>query len=1038
MPTLFISYKRGTSAVAPLMEKLKEANYRLWFDRDDIHLGDPDWQARIDQGLMRCDGVILIITPAACASEPIRYEVRKAREFGKPIFPIVVERITDYDAAIRDLGLAEKQHIEDFTDVTKWGEQIQRLLRDLEMQGLRVTRHDRRQQRDRNNPNYVLHQTYLKRLAERIGTLNLAQINPENAQGIELERVYVDSPTGLSLSVEIQNWQIVDWWIGKENKQEEEEEAVPRIKPHDLGYETAPFESLTSEIDARIADYRQEHPDEKLDSWRNPWNNGAKNNVINLHLNHLAAARDRLVILGAPGSGKSTFVKYLALCLAGAGMDDWTRDVSISTLDNWPHGALTPVYVELRRLVASQYFPADVKTPATADHLWAYIQHEVLGDELRPYADDLRYDLEHGHVVLILDGLDEVPYPDGKLKARQGQLISLVQSLNTRYATSRIIVASRPYAYEGWALPGFQAVTISEFEDDHRIELAGRLYRAAGLDEAVADEKDQALNRQLQQIDPELKDRPLFVTLMAIIYLRGEGEGLPTRRGALYRESILLLLDRWTQSKAGAPSLIELLDDKSLDALYGRLAALAYDVHEQYGEQPGTPEISYEMLFKHLKPLGKKTAIDLISYLSENAGVLVCPGQDAERDVFHFAHRTFQEYLAAAHLMTLCAEADSFQRMRERIMSKPQVWRVPCVLAGDVLADTDKRGDLWSLIDDLLNEDVPDSIAANDPRWWAVWLASVILQEQKLLETGTLRRSEKAICDQLRDWTLALIETPQALPPVERALCGRALAGLGDRRRGVGVIQREGVMLPDIDWLPIPDDGEWTYQEHKHAGLPAYEMSRYPITYAQYQAFIDDREGYNDAEKRWFAGLAADEDDQKLEEQAFKYSNHPRESVNWYAAIAFCRWLSWRMGGGYDLARIEAWAVRLPTEQEWEKAARGTDGREYAYGPEFDAAKGNTSETGIKQTSAVGLFALGASPYGVEELSGNVWEWCLTDYNNPAVSASKENISNNNTRVQRGGSWRYDRDFARAAYRYYFNPLNRYINIGFRVVRPPS
>ncbi|MCA9913914.1 MAG: toll/interleukin-1 receptor domain-containing protein, partial [Anaerolineae bacterium] len=174
MPTLFISYKRNTTAVAPLMEKLRDAHYRLWFDRDEIHLGDDDWQARIDQGIRVSDAVILNITPAACASEPVRYEVRKARELGMTIFPIALEKITDYDAAIRDLGLADKQHIEDFTEVPQWDEQIKRLLRDLEAQGLRVTRHDLRQERDRNNPNYVLHQHYLRRLVERIGMLNLA------------------------------------------------------------------------------------------------------------------------------------------------------------------------------------------------------------------------------------------------------------------------------------------------------------------------------------------------------------------------------------------------------------------------------------------------------------------------------------------------------------------------------------------------------------------------------------------------------------------------------------------------------------------------------------------------------------------------------------------------------------------------------------------------------------------------------------------------------------------------------------------------
>ncbi|MDQ7035754.1 MAG: TIR domain-containing protein, partial [Anaerolineae bacterium] len=619
MPTLFISYKRKTSAVAPLMERLRAAYYRLWFDRDEIHLGDPDWQARIDQGLQRCDGVILNITPDACASEPVRYEVRKALELGKPIFPVILERIADYNAAIHDLGLPEKQHLEDFTDVSQWDEQIQRLLRDLEEQGLGVTPHDRRQERSRDNLNYVLHQTYLKRLAEHIGTLNLAQINPTHAQGVELERVYVDSPTGLGISVEVQDWQVLDWWIDEGEQQErglfglgdDSKPDDPRRKPSELGYETAPFEAIVGRIDSAIARYREENPDAKPDeeySWNNPWNNGVKRHVVNIHLNHLAAARNRLVILGAPGSGKSTFVRYIALCLAGSGVDDWTRNATITALDNWSHGILTPVYVELRRFVASEHFPSDVKTPATADHLWAYIIQDILGADLQAYAEDLRYDLEHGLAVLILDGLDEVPYPEGKLKDRQNQLINLAHSLNTRYATSRIIVASRPYAYEGWTLPSFEVAEITEFTDQHRADLAKRLYQVAGLDEKSAKEKAQALNTQLRQIDPELKDRPLFVTLMATIYLKGEQEGLPTRRGALYRESILLLLDRWTASKPDAPSLVKLLGDKSLDDLYDRLSALAYAVHSSYGDQPGTPEIDESLLYKYLKPLGRTTA----------------------------------------------------------------------------------------------------------------------------------------------------------------------------------------------------------------------------------------------------------------------------------------------------------------------------------------------------------------------------------------------------------------------------------------------
>jgi hypothetical protein len=91
---LFISYKRGTAAIAPLMAELRSAGYRLWFDRDEIHLGDPDWQARIDRGLEHCDGVILGLTPAACASEPVQYKIKKASALGKPIFPLLLERLS--------------------------------------------------------------------------------------------------------------------------------------------------------------------------------------------------------------------------------------------------------------------------------------------------------------------------------------------------------------------------------------------------------------------------------------------------------------------------------------------------------------------------------------------------------------------------------------------------------------------------------------------------------------------------------------------------------------------------------------------------------------------------------------------------------------------------------------------------------------------------------------------------------------------------------------------------------------------------------
>ncbi|MCB9436253.1 MAG: SUMF1/EgtB/PvdO family nonheme iron enzyme [Anaerolineales bacterium] len=290
---------------------------------------------------------------------------------------------------------------------------------------------------------------------------------------------------------------------------------------------------------------------------------------------------------------------------------------------------------------------------------------------------------------------------------------------------------------------------------------------------------------------------------------------------------------------------------------------------------------------------------------------------------------------------------------------------------------------------------------------------------------------------------LRIISDP-TIPPPERAEAGRRLSELGDPRHGVGV--KDG--LPEIDWVEIPDDGEWIYQDSKHSPLSTYYISRYPITYAQFQTFIDDPAGFTNPD--WWQGLAIpDGHHQQSGEQAFKYWNHPRERMSWFDAIAFCRWWSAKLiaKGRYptpDWTNPLTWPVRLPTEQEWEKAARGTDGRVYPWGDEYISGYANIDEknTGVgpyylEQTTAVGLYPQGQSPYGVMDMYGNVWEWCLNEYGEP----DKLDILNTNSRVLRGGSWsHYGNLNACAAVRNLASPSSRLSYGGCRVVcvRPPS
>jgi len=144
------------------------------------------------------------------------------------------------------------------------------------------------------------------------------------------------------------------------------------------------------------------------------------------------------------------------------------------------------------------------------------------------------------------------------------------------------------------------------------------------------------------------------------------------------------------------------------------------------------------------------------------------------------------------------------------------------------------------------------------------------------------------------------------------------------------------------------------------------------------------------------------------------------------------------------------WRVTLPSEAEWERAARGTDGRIYPWGDQFDPDKANIDDTGIGGTSAVGCFPAGASPCGALDMSGNIWEWTRSlwgkDSGKPEFVypyserlQERENLKAGSEiwRVLRGGSWLNESWLARCAARNCGNPVGRDLSVGFRVSLSP-
>ncbi|MCP5191426.1 MAG: SUMF1/EgtB/PvdO family nonheme iron enzyme, partial [Pseudomonadales bacterium] len=328
------------------------------------------------------------------------------------------------------------------------------------------------------------------------------------------------------------------------------------------------------------------------------------------------------------------------------------------------------------------------------------------------------------------------------------------------------------------------------------------------------------------------------------------------------------------------------------------------------------------------------------------------------------------------------------------------------------------------------------------------WLVGLLQGEDGVLRNASARLVTAIGVD---TWDDVLARMEQV---ADRARLGRLLAEVGDPRPGVGTILRSGQKLPDIVWGGEVPAGRYTIGGDAHAGearkqVPIkqpYRLARYPVTYVQFQCFVD---ALDFDDERWWVGMPAEVKGfwapiyplREMAEQRFPFANHPRENVSWYQAMAFCRWLTARLHAGElpageltgDVGQYE---ITLPHEYEWEVAARWLNSdvfdRLYPWGPEFDAAKANTAEGGIRQTTAVGIYPAGQNAtLGLYDLSGNVWEWCRNKYKDPDDEAVD---GSNAWRVLRGGSWGYGADDARAAYRDGNNPAARSGISGFRLV----
>jgi formylglycine-generating enzyme required for sulfatase activity len=378
---------------------------------------------------------------------------------------------------------------------------------------------------------------------------------------------------------------------------------------------------------------------------------------------------------------------------------------------------------------------------------------------------------------------------------------------------------------------------------------------------------------------------------------------------------------------------------------------------------------------------------DRVVYLCASATLL-----DTANSQLRFVHQLIQEYFAALALAEQLRAGDDLRSYWPDDWTRPSGWEETFILLAGMLPD------MTLLIERLLP-------------------IHPVLAARCMGESGGDWPDDRTT-KQVQERLVGIATSPK-VSVAQRNVAGDALNHVGDPRPGVGV--RNGV--PDIAWCPVPA-GEFIMGNTKQTDadayddetpqhrptLAAFEISAYLVTNAQFESFVQNG-GYTEKWKRcWTKAGWQWKEDRSVPDKAggvFDLPNHPVVLVTWYEAVAFCNWLSDKLGR----------KVALPSEAQWERAARHTDGRRYPWGDKLTPDHANYNATRISATSALGIFPKGASRCGAVDMGGNVWEWCLTKRRNNYESSADDDPEGSARRVLRGGSFADDARDVRCAVR---------------------
>ncbi len=699
----------------------------------------------------------------------------------------------------------------------------------------------------------------------------------------------------------------------------------------------------------------------------------------------------RVVLIGDPGSGKSTFLRRAAfeLCRNLRGTRPPDAPPFLAADDR-----RFPILVAVSDF--AKLLEADQSPKASDAPDWIPY---FLGRQSEEYRWGLgeaffRRKLDQGGCLLMVDGLDEAP--NRRMRER---IARIFESAARSFPKADFLVTTRPQTNVGDAMldRSFHPIQIGTLQRPEIDVFFDHFARALGFPEGEAGAFKKSLEAALDS-RPEIAEmatNPVRLTALAV--LQHNDQRLPEYRVDLYA-SILGWLAQARQDLPGRPT-----PEKCL----AYMRKLALDMQDsdggrlvQIGQRPAAVFLAHEF------GGSVEANEDLLMSETQHSGILLAVGNDLK-----FWHLSSQEFLAARELVSL-SDTELFARVAAGGKLFLGEWRETMRLLGGLLYKQGE-GRIAEFVRALLG-----SLGGGAPltqRVECVALLSAMMQDLRPMgywpKTADFERSVLSIAEIFQGGA-------EDIEIGKRAEAADLLGQVGDPRlkqdNWVTIpartfrmgAQKKNEKAPNYD--PEAFDNESPVHE---VNLPAFRIQRYQVTVLEFGEFVA-AGGYS-ARAHWPQGFGKFAEPEDWERQK-QFPNRPVVGVSWFEAAAYCSWKG----------------QRLPSEAEWEGAARGPQGSRYPWGdqPKLDPSRANY-EMSVGHPTPVGLYPTGNTADGLCDMLGNVWEWCEDWFGPYQADGQRER----KYKVIRGGSWGNVTRFVRASVRLRGEPSNRLL-IGFRCV----